>query len=388
MPGNPIENPIFYVTRSRERASGLPQNDSYKIISGDGSKDTLELLSDEKIQKEIKKNNASVLVFKNTIQIERLAKEKEFKLLNPSAELAEEIENKVTQAKWLGELSDFLPPHHITLVKKITKDIFPSKDKDDHFILQWAHSHTGEGTIHIKKRADLEKIQKDFPERETRISEYIKGPVFTSNIVVSPDKILIGNISYQITGLKPFTDNIFSTIGNDWGLPHSILSESQLEKFNKIATAVAEKMQKSGWKGLFGIDVIHAEEKDEMHLIEINARQPASTTYESELQQISRSHGVPGMTTFEAHVAALTNKPLTSLIGINDGAQIIQRVTREVKKLDTSELKNEGYRITEYNNSKANADLVRIQNTRGIMESHNKFNKRGKVIKEIIEKQV
>ena len=94
-------------------------------------------------------------------------------------------------------------------------------------------------------------------------------------------------------------------------------------------------MSESGWKGLFGIDVIYDEERDQFKLIEINARQPASTTYESQLQSKFRGHGLTGSTIFEAHLAALTDSPLTEKqIEINDGAQIVQRVTKTVAVSD------------------------------------------------------
>ena len=96
--------------------------------------------------------------------------------------------------------------------------------------------------------------------------------------------MLLGNISYQITGLKPFTDLPFSTIGNDWALPHKYLSKKQISQYKKIATDVGLKLQKAGWKGLFGIDVVVDDKTNKLYLLEINCRQPASTTYESQLQ--------------------------------------------------------------------------------------------------------
>ena len=105
-------------------------------------------------------------------------------------------------------------------------------------------------------------------------------------------------------------------------------------------------MHESGWKGLFGIDVIYDEERDQFKLIEINARQPASTTYESQLQARFRGHGLVGATIFEAHLAALTGSTRSDLvqikvgpwqekqIEINDGAQIVQRVTKIKWRVD------------------------------------------------------
>jgi predicted ATP-grasp superfamily ATP-dependent carboligase len=365
------KNSIIYITKDRERALGKPEDSTYSIISGDGSIDTLELLSNIK-----KIEEASILVFKNTKQIEEVAKEKGWVLLNPSAELAERIENKITQVEWLGELKKLLPPHEIIKTKDINKT---------DCVVQWAHSHTGEGTMHIKNELELKELKSKFGERDARVTEYIKGPMFTANIVVAKNKVLIGNISYQITGISPFTDNPFSTIGNDWSVPFTILTEKLVEEFNNIASEIGNRKKDSGWKGLFGIDVIYDEERDELFLIEINARQPASTTYESQLQMKAREKGVVGMTTFEAHLSALTGEDVDSLVVINDGAQIIQRVTANLKKVDTEALKKLGYNVIEYNNIKINNDLIRIQSERGIMEAHNKFNRRGKEIEEIVK---
>jgi predicted ATP-grasp superfamily ATP-dependent carboligase len=401
--------PVIYVTKSRERAEGLAENEHYEIVSGDDAIDTLELLGKPETAQKINAAKAAVLVFKNTKQIEELAQKNSWELLNPSAELAETIENKITQVGWLGDLADLLPPHHITLVKKIVREI----NKDTSSIVQWAHSHTGEGTIHIQKESDLKIIQSKFPEREARVTTFIKGPMFTANIVVSENKILIGNISYQITGLAPFTENPFSTVGNDWSIPYNILSEKHLEEFTAIGERVGKKLQSSGWKGLFGIDVVYDEERDKLFLIEINARQPASTTFESHLQEKTRAQGVPGITIFEAHLLALTDSlgsdslgsdsardisgetstnetTAHTLIQINDGAQIVQRVTSLTKEIDSAKLssiekiRNAGFDVITYKNSKANNDLIRIQSDRGIMESHNKLNTRGKLIVELL----
>jgi len=376
-----LKNPLVYVTKVKERAEGMPESDLYSIVAGDGSLDTFGLLSAPETAAIINQKHADIVVFKNSKQIEELAQKNKWNLLNPSAELAEKIENKITQVAWLGDLASFLPPHHITLVKKIVRD--PNEGATS--ILQWAHSHTGGGTIHLTKETDLKTLQEKFPEREARVTTYIKGPMFTANIVVAKDKILVGNISYQITGLSPFTEKTFSTIGNDWSVPHTILTEARLEDFNQMATRIGERLQKEGWRGLFGIDVVYDEERDKLFLIEINARQPASTTYESQLQLKARELGVPGLTTFEAHLLALINSPIEKqLIEINDGAQIIQRVTSKVNKVDTKELVQAGYNIIAYNNSKLNDDLVRIQSKLGIMEAHDKFNKRGKEIEGLL----
>jgi hypothetical protein len=174
-----------------------------------------------------------------------------------------------------------------------------------------------------------------------------------------------------------------STIGNDWSVPPSILTDIRIEEIQEMSRKIADKMKQSNWKGLFGIDVIYDEELDKIYLIEINARQPASTTFESKLQIQNRNEGLKGITTFEAHIKSLIDEEIKEdIIEINDGAQIVKRVTKNDITVDINTLKDEGYNIIKYNNTKLNSDLIRIQSNMGIMESHNKFNKRGKRILE------
>ena len=210
---------IIYVARDIERALGkVPEGDYFIItnktpysidihskypdnvylINSPEILDTYELLLNPEVQKTISESGADILVFKNTIQIERLCQEKGWNLLNPKAELSEKIENKISQIEWLGELSSLLPPHQIIKTKEILW-------KDKAFVLQWSHGHTGDGTILIQNEKDLNTIKEKFPEREARITDFIKGPMFTVNMVVSNTVILLGNISYQITGILPFT---------------------------------------------------------------------------------------------------------------------------------------------------------------------------------------
>ncbi len=400
------DNSLIYVARDIERALGMKPIGNYFIITNKTPYsteiqkqypenvilinkqkilNTFELLVLPETQALISKLNASILVFKNTIHIENLCIDKGWRLLNPSAILSEKIENKISQVSWLGDLASLLPKHFISLVKDIPENILDDKKV---FVLQWSHGHTGDGTILLNNKDDLKIIKEKFPERVARITDFIKGPMFTVNIVMTDNAILMGNISYQITGMLPFTENPFSTVGNDWSIPHSILTENHIKKIEEIVEKIGQRMQTSSWRGLFGIDIIYDEERDTMNLIEINTRQPASTTYESELQHAVNMHGVPGISIFEAHIIALLKTSIiTALIPINDGAQIVQRVTRLTKdsnKINEDKLINAGYKIIKYSNTKENSDLLRIQSNRGIMEKHNKFNSRGKEILDLL----
>lgn len=393
--------PVVYITRDIERATGLKLNTpDYYIISNysDFAKrwtnnkknillineneplDTWQLLQNKKTSEFIAPlKNPNILVFKNTSQIERICEKNNWKLLNPRSTLSNKIEEKISQVKWLGNLRKYLPDTKIELCKNI---VFSGK----RFIVQFNRSHTGTGTILVGSDSELKKIQQIFPNRETRVTKYIEGPAFTSNNVVTKDKVLIGNISYQITGLQPFTDQKFATIGNDWGVVKKLLNKSQIDQFKRITIDVGKKLQADGWRGLFGIDAILEQKTGKLYLIEINARQPASTSYESILQKIRNPKSeIKNLTTFEAHLAALLDIDLSKyeIAKIDDGAQIISRITKHISRNNPETIKilnKQGFDVIPYNNTKPGSDLLRIQSNISIMNSHNEFNEAGQKI--------
>jgi len=398
------EHSVVYVTRDIERALGIPPKDGYFIITNrtpyselihaeykdnvwliDNPKnelyDTHELLNLPGVKQTLNETNPCIVVFKNTPLIEKVCRDHNWRLMNPSAGLAEKVEHKISQIEWLEELAELLPPHSVVECKELSWEGEP-------FIIQFNRSHTGEGTIFVQNEDALVEIQDKFPSRFVKKSAYIPGPVFTSNIAVFSSSILAGNINYQITGLPPFTEIPFSTIGNDWELPKRVLSPDMISAYEHIAEQVALKMQASGWKGLFGIDVKVDTSTGKVYLLEINARQPASTTYESYLQSLNARNGAKGLTTFEAHLSALFEIPTAeNLIPISTGSQIIQRVTssytnggRKVTGGTLESLIQKGFNVIPYNNAKPNADLVRIQIGTGIMHTYDTLNDLGKTV--------
>lgn len=384
---------IFYVCRDLERATaGLNSLVSnYHIITNQSplAKDLEKIypqidVIDEKVQldtrelldypltKKLITKKDFVVVFKNTPQIENFCRARGWKLINPPADLAAKAEEKISQIKFLGALKKYLPNTKIILGQDL-------RWKGKKFILQYNRAHTGSGTFLIKSKKQLEEIKTKFPNREIRISDFIEGPFFTNNNCVWDKKIIIGNINFQITGLSPFTDNRFATVGNDWQIPNKILTKKYLAQYKKIAMDVGKKLATAGWKGLFGIDVVLDLKKGKLYLIEINARQPASTTFESQLQQMIGQN--EGLTTFEAHLGALLkiknkNYPL---IKIGSGAQIIQRVTDKIKKIKVI-TKDRMFNFIKYANNKPGSDLLRIQSLSGIMKNPKQLNKNGKDI--------
>lgn len=347
--------------------------DNVYLIEAETPLDTYELLEHSEVKGVIEKLGADIMVFQNTSRIERLVEERGWTLLNPSASLSKTVEEKISQIAWLGTLAQYLPPHEVTVLEKVTFT-------GERFVLQFNHSHTGEGTYVIESEEMLSTLREKFPKRECRTVAYIEGSVFTANVVVA-DQTLVGNISFQITGLPPFTDLPLSTIGNDWKFPYSGLTKVQGAYIEKIGKDIGAQLKKAGWRGLFGIDVILDDKTGDIYLLEINARQPASTTFESQLQKKAGD----GLTTFDAHIRALHGETVTeNLQRIRDGAQIVQRVTqmrkKETLRVNANMLASIGCDIVSYENTEFNKDLVRITSPHGIMSTPKTLNTHGQAI--------
>ena len=412
-----MNTPICYVTRDIERALGLPLDtpgyfiiansspfanhiakghDNVLLIDAGRQLDTWELLGHAQVKQFIKPLRGKegsrrhvggvvdVVVFKPTKQIEEICTTHGWRLLNPAAELSANIEEKITQLTFLSALRRLFPPYEVTTAEKVVWSGNP-------LVVQFNHSHTGSGTVLISSALDLEKLQEQFPKRDVRTTDYIDGPLFTNNNVVTKDHILVGNISYQITGLAPFTDRPFATIGNDWALPTKLLTPKQIEEYTSIAETVGDELRSKGWKGLFGIDVVLEQKTGKLFLLEINARQPASTAFEAQLQSMKTLKHENMKTIFETHLAALLDTDLVGqeLISIDDGAQIIFRnqdgQNKNILHSAFNILPSHGFTVIPYPNTKPGSDLLRIQSPHGIMADHNKFNSIGeKILKAIV----
>lgn len=393
---NPKQESVIYVTRDIERALSY-ESESYVIISNSTSYaksmaknrtdivlvdtgailDTRELLQHPVAVKYIESQSAQqIVIFKNTLAIERICKERGWNLLNPPAELSNLIEEKISQVEWLGELSHYLPPHKIDELENITW-------ADTPVILQFNRAHTGSGTLYIENKTQLEALQKKHPKRPVRVTDYIEGDAYTINIVIDKHGTIIpGSWSFQITGLSPFTSQEFATVGNDWNVSAK-LDGKILQKMNAMVRDVGAHMHNAQWLGLFGIDVI-VDTSGKVFLIEINARQPASTSYESHLQKKK--------TLFEAHIAALCGESLKKFktTPVENGAQIVLRnqegVEYDIETIATHCEKMNLHVISYEQNNRPGSDALRIQHKHGLMDDAHTPNKMLNEIADVIQK--
>jgi len=303
--------PLFFITNDPERALGLEKLlQNYYIVCLDDSdiftnlhlkvsnifslenstkdlnaifRSSAKLLDAEPVRQFIKSKDGKFLyfqTFKISSAFEERAKEYGAMLVNTNSILNQEFENKIPQYENLEPAGIRFPK---TLITKLNGANYRylKKTLDNKLVVQFNRGHTGSGTKIITGEGDYKELQALFPERVARISEFIEGYPYTLNAVASKNGVFIGGLSYQVTGVKGIAPSKAATVGNDFSYRKGItkkIKDQILEQVKKIGDAMIKK----GFLGMFGVDLIVR--GNEIFIIEVNARQPASIPLYTKLQ--------------------------------------------------------------------------------------------------------
>jgi len=233
----------------------------------------------EYIKKESGYATPNVIFFKIAPNIEASCKKLGFKLLNTSADLNHKFELKLSQYEEIEKLGYF--PSSIVGILQDLNYSEVVQELGEPFVIQYDRGHTGSSTVFIENSTQFDQEVKLFPKRKAKISSKIDGEPWTLNACITRYGVTFGGLCFQITGIEGCTSKKGGTVGNDWTqtkrLPSSIT-----EQIANMTTRIGEHMKKSGYIGLFGLDII-VDSTGKAFLIEINARQPASTGMHTKL---------------------------------------------------------------------------------------------------------
>jgi hypothetical protein len=305
---------IYYICNDVERALGLEKEiPNYHIICIDYNKivdymqkegvnvfcleqetgkynqlfrNSNRLLQNKLVQEYIKKTNLNnpnpphIWVFKIANNIEVTAKNLGYKILNTTTTLNRKFELKLSQYNLLKDANVNFPD---TKIAKLG-DIRYSDFKYDKLVIQYDRGHTGSSTVFVKNENDFLNEQSKFPKRMARIAKYIEGDSWTINACIGRKGVSFGGLSYQITGWEKCTAMAGGTVGNDWSM-RSRLTDKSLDSMKQIIVNVGNKMSEHGFRGLLGLDFV-IDKQGDVFLIEVNARQPASTSMHTKLMQM------------------------------------------------------------------------------------------------------
>lgn len=204
-------------------------------------------------------------------------------MLNNSAELTRSLENKIKQYQLLVDagFTKNLPETTLDTLENVNLEEIRSKG----LVVQLPFGHTGSSTYLPEQdsMSALEELKQNFPKRQCKLSKRIEGHPFTINACCYQDKVFVGGLSYQYTGIDSLTPMKSATVGNDWVLPSVLLSKLQIQEIYNLTVRIGNFLKTQAYKGMFGVDLL-VSQSGEIYIIEINPRQTASVPMYTKLQ--------------------------------------------------------------------------------------------------------
>lgn len=144
---------------------------------------------------------------------------------------------------------------------------------------------------------NFSQIDQNLTNTSVKFSPYFKGYSLLNNCCLIKHCLLQSPPALQYTGLKPLTQNPFTTVGRQWP---SMASLSILKQIKLITEKFTEILKRLDYKGWFGLDfIVH---KDKVFLSECNPRLTASFAFYTKIEE--RDHLTP---LFYYHLAEFLN---------------------------------------------------------------------------------
>ena len=188
------------------------------------------------------------------------------KILNNSAELSAEIENKL-----------FLKTFNVKTPTEIDNVInFP-------VVLQFETGYAGNSTFIVHNDNDLQTLISS-KQTKYKIVEFIKNiGTYTNNCFCSDDKVFISEPFFQYTGIPGLTRTKLGSCGNNF---FTNIDQGIKDKIYEYSDKIGKHLLTLGYIGAYGIDFVLSD-KNEIYVIEINPRFTASISFFTQLENIS-----------------------------------------------------------------------------------------------------
>jgi hypothetical protein len=311
--------------------------------------------------------NLNFIFFKSSPRLENLSKQYSAKVLNPSWKLNRKYENKLSQYE---VLSSIVPEAFPTTTIGILGELYYSdliQKLGQEFVVQFDRGHTGDSTFFIRTESDYTKLQQSYLKRKVRVSRKIEGKAWTINASATRFGTLYHGISQQITGVPQLTNQEGGTVGNDWTKASS-LEKSTQTMLREIIETVGNYMYQDEYRGMFGFDFI-IDNTGRPFLIEINARQPASTGIHSKLMLKA---GLPPLLLF--HIAEFLFEDIASYeVFIQNSAKTKKPITEILNEISDQALESINASQILIRNKSINSESFLEIPQSGIYSNNNEF---------------
>jgi len=112
-----------------------------------------------------------------------------------------------------------------------------------------------------------------------KFSPLLSGYSLLNNCCLIKSELIQSPPALQYTGIKPFTQNPFTTVGRQWPC---LAPDSIIEKIKSITQQFSQIIQKMNYRGFFGLDFLVS--GDQVFLLECNPRLTASFDFYTQIE--------------------------------------------------------------------------------------------------------
>lgn len=260
-----------------------------------------------------------LLVFKTSHRIETLCAARGWELLAAPARLSRRWENKLVFRDLAEQLGLRQPPGRVV---DLAETAYPelARELGPHFVLQAAHGYSGARTYAVRGEADFRAAAEALRQRSVRATAFIAGLPLTLSACLTARGVATGAPCRQVTGLPALTRYPLGSCGNDWPAAEALGLDPA--PFVDVARVVGGALAGEGYRGLFGLDFVLAEDGG-LFLIELNPRLVASVALQTQLELIAGR-----LPLLARHLAAFVDPeadraPLDLHLGPLEGGQVI-----------------------------------------------------------------
>lgn len=230
------------------------------------------------IQQNSKKNNhiPAIIPFKPSAKIEFLCKKYNWiNISNPST-INRLLEDKIKFVEICKQnklqiipsiIDNFNERNFLKYQQKFGKDI----------VIQTHFGWAGKSTFTSDNYSKLST--KITPEIKVKFSPLLSGYTLTNNCCLTSKGLIQSPPALQYTGIKPFTNNPFTTVGRQWP---SFAPPKIQEQISEITQKFGEILKQLKYKGYFGLDFFI--NSDKIYILECNPRLTASFAFYNQIE--------------------------------------------------------------------------------------------------------
>jgi len=219
----------------------------------------------------------SIIPFKPSAKIDFICKKNNWLKVSNNSKLNRLIEDKLKFSIICNDLKIPIVPFIIDKFNKLSYQK-ARNNFGDKLVIQTHFGWAGKSTFDGNNYEYL--INKIPVDTTVKLSPYIENSyTLLNNCCLTHKGLIQSPPALQFTGIKPLTNNPFSTVGRQWP---STAPENIIKQVTEITQKFSEYLQEKQYKGFFGLDFLV--DREQVYLLECNSRLTASFAFYTKIE--------------------------------------------------------------------------------------------------------